>query len=228
MPITKASSNAVAPAAKGDLVVGSATNDSGVLAVGSTSQVLTVDSSTATGLKWAAAGGAGASWSLVNGPSGTQLTAAQTITISGISGADKIMALVNYASAGASSIFTFRLNGDTATNYGTYASNFIGYQTYDKSEFGIYSDQTGTSIRFAKQSNNAGDYSMGGITFTGCNATGFKAFQSVGTGHSDAGAAGETFISQGIYKGTSTISSISIISSVSNFDNGTLWIYTSA
>jgi hypothetical protein len=59
MAITKASSNAVAPAAKGDLVVGNATNDSGVLAVGSTDQVLTVDSSTATGLKWAtpAAGG---------------------------------------------------------------------------------------------------------------------------------------------------------------------------
>ena len=55
MAITKASSNAVAPAAKGDLVVGNATNDSGVLAVGSTDQVLTVDSSTATGLKWATA-----------------------------------------------------------------------------------------------------------------------------------------------------------------------------
>jgi hypothetical protein len=55
MAITKASSSAVAPAAKGDLVVGNATNDSGVLAVGSTDQVLTVDSSTATGLKWATA-----------------------------------------------------------------------------------------------------------------------------------------------------------------------------
>lgn len=53
MPISKATSNAAAPAAKGDLVVGSATNDSGVLAVGSAAQVLTVDSTTATGLKWA-------------------------------------------------------------------------------------------------------------------------------------------------------------------------------
>jgi hypothetical protein len=59
MPITKASSNAVAAAAKGDLVVGNATNDSGVLAVGSTDQVLTVDSTTATGLKWATASAGG-------------------------------------------------------------------------------------------------------------------------------------------------------------------------
>ena len=57
MPISKASSSAVAPGAKGDLVVGTTTNDSGILGVGSTNQVLTVDSSTATGLKWAAAAG---------------------------------------------------------------------------------------------------------------------------------------------------------------------------
>ena len=56
MPITKANSNAVAPAALGDLVVGTATNDSGVLPIGSTGQVLTVASGTAS---WAtpAAGG---------------------------------------------------------------------------------------------------------------------------------------------------------------------------
>ena len=54
MPITKATASSIAPAAKGDLVVGSATNDASVLAVGSANQVLTVDSSTSTGLKWAA------------------------------------------------------------------------------------------------------------------------------------------------------------------------------
>lgn len=59
MPITKATASSVAPAAKGDLVVGSATNDSGILSVGSANQVLTVDSSTATGLKWAAASSGG-------------------------------------------------------------------------------------------------------------------------------------------------------------------------
>lgn len=54
MAITKATASSIAPAAKGDLVVGSGTNDAAVLAVGSANQVLTVDSSTGTGLKWAA------------------------------------------------------------------------------------------------------------------------------------------------------------------------------
>lgn len=57
MPISKASSSAVAPGAKGDLVVGNATNDSGILGVGANGTVLTADSAEATGLKWAAPGG---------------------------------------------------------------------------------------------------------------------------------------------------------------------------
>ena len=73
MPITKASSNAVAPAAKGDLVVGSATNDAAVLTVGANDTVLTADSTQATGLKWAAASGGGS------------LTLLSTTTLSGTS-----------------------------------------------------------------------------------------------------------------------------------------------
>lgn len=45
--------------AKGDLIVATAADTPARLAVGSANQVLTVDSSTATGLKWATAGGGG-------------------------------------------------------------------------------------------------------------------------------------------------------------------------
>jgi len=50
--------NLINPSAKGDLYVGSAANTYTKLSVGTSAQVLTVDSTTATGLKWAAASGA--------------------------------------------------------------------------------------------------------------------------------------------------------------------------
>jgi hypothetical protein len=54
MPITKATASSIAPAAKGDLVVGSATNDASVLAVGSNGDTLLADSAATTGLRWSA------------------------------------------------------------------------------------------------------------------------------------------------------------------------------
>ena len=72
MAITKASSNAVAPAAKGDLIAGTTTNDSGVLAVGANGTVLTAASGQATGLEWAT-------------PSSGGMTLISTTTLSGAS-----------------------------------------------------------------------------------------------------------------------------------------------
>ena len=54
MAITKATASSIAPAAKGDLVVGSATNDAGVLAVGTNTHILVADSTETLGMKWAA------------------------------------------------------------------------------------------------------------------------------------------------------------------------------
>ena len=79
MPITKASGNSVTAAAKGDLVVGNATNDSGVLSVGANNTVLTADSSTATGLKWATPAG-GKVLQVVQTTSTSQTTNTSTTT----------------------------------------------------------------------------------------------------------------------------------------------------
>ena len=66
MTVSKAASNAVAPAAKGDLVIGSGTNASTVLGVGTNNHVLTADSAVTGGIKWAAASGANKNY-LING-----------------------------------------------------------------------------------------------------------------------------------------------------------------
>jgi len=52
--MTKARSNAVAEAAKGDLSVGTGTNLAGILAIGSNGDTLVADSSTSTGLRYTA------------------------------------------------------------------------------------------------------------------------------------------------------------------------------
>jgi len=54
MAITKATASSVAPAAKGDLVVGSATNDASILAVGTNGYTLVADSAQTQGLAWSA------------------------------------------------------------------------------------------------------------------------------------------------------------------------------
>jgi hypothetical protein len=86
MAITKATASSVAPAAKGDLVVGSGTNDAAVLAVGSANQVLTVDSSTGTGLKWAApAGGSTVKIHYANPSADFTSSSASTVDMTGYS-----------------------------------------------------------------------------------------------------------------------------------------------
>ena len=112
MAITKATASSIAPAAKGDLVVGSATNDSGVLAVGTANQVLTVDSSTATGLKWAAAGGGAYTLLSTTSLSGT------TTSITGISGAyTDLMFIFNDPVLNTGNNFRINPNGSAGISY---------------------------------------------------------------------------------------------------------------
>jgi hypothetical protein len=117
MPISKASSNAVAAAAKGDLVVGNATNDSGVLAVGTADQVLTVDSSTATGLKWATASAGG--MTLI---STTTLSGSST-SLSSIPQTYKHLFCVYNAAGSSSGPLFLKINNNS--NYYSYSASLI-------------------------------------------------------------------------------------------------------
>jgi hypothetical protein len=112
MPISKATASSVAPAAKGDLVVGSATNDAAVLGVGSNDQVLTADSSTTTGLKWATPASGGL----------TLISQTVASTSSGISftslGSYKQLFLIwnGLRHSGTGNRFTIRFNNDSSAN----------------------------------------------------------------------------------------------------------------
>jgi hypothetical protein len=207
----------------GDTIYSSSGSTPARLGIGTAGQVLTVNSG-ATAPEWGALPVVGANWSLLN-TGGTALTGAATITVSGISGKDKIMILVDSASTGGSDDFTFRFNTDTGSNYYNYGGVFVATSdTASVSEIG----QGRSNVIFAKSaglSSTASGYCL----LTGCNSSGVKVF-SVGGGStssaSDSGQRGYTL--GGYYDSSSTISSISVFSTGTNFDAGTVYVYTSA
>ena len=212
---------------KGDLYTYSTTDTR--IGVGANDTVLTADSTAATGLKWAAPGGAGANWTLLNS-GGTSLSGATT-TISGISGKDKIMVIISLASsADAGSDVYCRLNTDTGNNYYNYGFQASATASYSPS---VFEDvNTNTFGIYLGQMNgvNANSELSGYVLLSGCNSSGVKVFNSA-NGVERAGQNQQRMnIIGGYYNSSSTISSISITvaPSVSTFDAGTVFVYTSA
>jgi hypothetical protein len=215
MPITKATASSIA--AKGDLVVGSATNDASVLAVGSANQVLTVDSSTATGLKWAA-------------PSSGSLTLLSTTTLSG-SSTDITGISGAYTDL---EVHIYGVTNNTANGNITFRPN----STAGPAMVGLYNTAIGggTVVTFGKDSNGA--QNLNGPTndrtsvdnywviyiSNYANTTNFKPIKFFGTHFGTA----PSYVGIGAWGGiptNSAITSILFASSGGTFSAGTVKVY---
>jgi hypothetical protein len=209
----------------GDTIYSSSGSTPARLGIGSTGQVLTVAGGVPT---WASAAASGANWSLVNS-GGTALTGAATVTVSGISAADKIMILIDGASsANALATLAVRLNTDTGSNYYVYGTLIDVPGSYAITQFQNF-DTVESSIRFAGMPAFTGSGVAGGyVLLSGCNSSGVKVFNLIG-GANAAGNGGQQQAQLGgYYNSSSTISSISIFSNSGNLDAGTVFVYTSA
>jgi hypothetical protein len=214
--------------AKGDIIAATAADTADRLAVGANNTVLTADSSTATGLKWAVPSAGVTNWTLLNS-GGTALTGAATVTVSGISGQKQILVLVSAASsANANSWIRLRINTDTAANYSQFGMQIQARDPYDVNILqNVANYSTATSIDLGKTGSNAGGQVSGGVFIDQADQTGWKrlSVSAAGTDASHSGNFGPVGVAtQGFYEGSAAITSISILSSSGDLDAGTVYV----
>jgi hypothetical protein len=210
--------------AKGSIVAASGAATPANLSVGANDTVLTADSTTATGLKWAAPAAGGSNFVALNG-AGTTLSGSST-SITGLSGYDKYYVYIyNMSGSTGTPGFNMTFNSDTSSKYGgdalqlnanSTAINIVGITFTD------INGDTSFPLGFAAAASSLNATMM----ITGGNSSGAKIVErQAGVGSTSGNS---VLIQTGIYTGTSVISSIQITCSTGTFDAGKVYIYGSA
>jgi hypothetical protein len=185
------------------------------LGIGTAGQILKVNSG-ATAPEWAAATAAATSYTLINA-GGTALTGATTVTVSSIGGYNDYFFLISgVSSANATATFTMRFNSDAGSNY-----VFAGYGLTADNTISAAGDSSGSSITLGSISTSEARVIQSYVNLSAGNSTSIRPFNSIGYQN----VAGAVTQRQGYYKGSSTISTVSIISSSGNLDAGTIFVY---
>lgn len=210
--MTKAVSNATAPAAKGDLVIGSGTKVSSVLGVGSNGQILTADSAEATGVKWGAA--PSSSLALAQIASGST-TSGTSLSLTSLTAYDTLKLRINNVTTSANNQFSMRINSSSSAvyDYLTWFSSSNNTSSFDGQYFQNREyDASNTSYPLIYSSsdkqNNSTD-NVFEIDFYNCKATGFTTFEYQGWYVLSLGAGWRQFaVGRGIFKTAAAVSSI--------------------
>jgi len=204
--------------AKGDIIAATANDTPARLAVGANDTVLTADSSTATGLKWAAPASSGG-WTLIN-TGGTTLTGG-SVTLSSIPATyqELVLYIVDYYPNTTDKRLLMQFNGDTtSSNYfslitrvsaGGGASWDTNAQPYLTGEGLQNSDQNSEIyLRIPNYySSAANKTAQGNATFN----------LSAGTKHYNS--------TNFFWLSSAAINSITLLSQTGNLGGGTVYLY---
>lgn len=198
--------------AKGDLIAGTANNAVSRLAVGSNDQILVADSSTATGLKWAAAGGGG--MTLL---STTTLSGASTTISVSATGYENLFVQVTGVNQSASGAFRLAINGDTnltqSLQYLNYTAGVQGADGYNSTYYESHSCKSGNT-------NNVYTYNIYNVTST----TSYKTILSI-FGYLDGSDRNAMDWGAGFYRSNNAITSLVFSVGSGSFSAGTVKVY---
>lgn len=205
--------------AKGDIIAATAGDTVARLAVGANDTVLTADSSTATGLKWAAPAASGGMTLL----STTPFTAASSISITSIDQTynELVIVIENAATANTTTVVQMQFNSNTtATQYAyTIEGNAGGPQ-------GFSSDADSKIFTTINMTSSANTNSiMGVFRIPRYTATTRKVITMNSSGISNGGVQ-FTGYGTGSFLGSAAISSVQISTNGGNFTaQGNIYIY---
>lgn len=200
--------------AKGDLIAGTGSDTVSRLAIGTNDQVLTADSTAATGMKWATSASGG--MTLLS----TTTLSGSTTTVSSINQGYTNLYVVwqdTYANTGTT--FNIRFNSDTGTNYRTQGVKGNGgtVSTDGGNDDGIwFYDGLGNS-------SAAGNTLQGFLNINNYTSTGTKPFEF--SARAVKASTKYFYIAPGVYFGGSAITSMTFSADGQTFTAGTVRIY---
>jgi len=205
--------------AKGDIIAASAADTVARLAVGSNDQVLTADSSTATGLKWATPGGALTLSQIASG----NINSGTSVTISSITQDFLQLHIYGVTYATTPSRIRVQLNGSGSSVYDSVTFTGTSSPTISNAILqngtAIFLNNPGSNTQTQSQNTNASNYYV--LTLQNCKSTGFTTF-SFNSNYQGANGAGDAANSgSGIFKTAAQITSIVISNSGGTAFNGT-------
>ena len=212
--------------AKGDLITATGADTPARIAVGANNTVLTADSSTSTGLKWATPAGA-KSFALLNS-GGTALSGNSTVTVSSLSGYDQFLIIVkNVSGSNNRPLINVRFSGDTGVNYNNVGGTNESSSPYDVTYIvqSVRNFDNDYIDFIVGPSSTATTFGAGAMFVHGANTSGIKVFQVNSGFDNGAGNSAQTRNFQGYWNNSAVISSVTIYVNTGTFDAGTIFIY---